>query len=435
MRASILALLAAAGAVAVVAIGGRAGATPTAAVGPTYVTDVKPILDARCAGCHMQGGIAPFSLTSYADARKYRGAVAQAVRSRRMPPWHAQRGVRAYLHDPSLTNAQISTIVRWAEQGAPRGSAQRPGRPVAPIGGGLSRVDLQLAMPTAYTPRRASVDDYRCFVLDWSPATPTYVTGTDIAPGTRTQVHHIIVYLAPPAAAATVERWDAADPAPGYRCYGGPSASGAQGSSINFMTGWAPGSGGGDFPAGTGQRIEPGSRLVMQVHYNVQGRQPAPDRSTVRLSLATSVERRAVYVPVVDIGWLISRQTFRIPAGAKRVPHAFSGDFAPFVRFLGGFDPSRGYVVHSAALHMHRLGRTARLDVIRASGARVPLLSIPRWDFNWQRDYRFAQPTVVQPGDRIAIRCTHGNPTRRSVTWGEDTTDEMCIGFVYVSER
>jgi hypothetical protein len=435
LRAPILLLTAVAGAVGIVAIGGHARATPAATGSPTYFGDVKPILDARCAGCHMSGGIAPFALTSYAGARRHAGSLAQAVRARRMPPWHAQPGVRRYLHDPSLTGAQISTIVRWAERGAPRGNPARPGAPLAAIGAGLSRVDLRLTMPAAYTPRRAAgSDDYRCFVLDWTPAAPTYVTGADIAPGVRAQVHHIIVYLAPPAAAATVERWDAADRGPGYRCYGGPSASGEQGGQINFMTGWAPGSGGGDFPAGTGQRLQPGSRLVMQVHYNTEAARPRPDRSTVRLRLAGSVDRRAVYLPVVDLSWLVSRQTFRIPARATNVPHAFTGDFSPLVRYLGGFDPSRGYVVHSAALHMHRLGRTARLDVVRASGEREGLLSIGRWDFDWQRDYRFADPVALAAGDRLSIRCTHANPTRRAVTWGEDSADEMCIGFVYVSE-
>lgn len=427
------------GALAVVAAAGTRGGDATAAKpapGPTYVQDVKPILDARCTGCHFRGGIGPFPLTSYADARAKRGVVAQAVRSRLMPPWHAKRGVRRYLHDPSLTNAQISTIVRWARSGTPRGDNRRPGRPIAPVGGGLSRVDLRLTMPRAYTPKHSAAhDDYRCFPLEWTPSSPTYVTGADIAPGVRAQVHHIIVYLAPPALASSVAQWDAADPEPGYRCYGGPSASGRQGLGINFLTGWAPGAGSSDFPSGTGQRVEPGSRLVMQVHYNLGSTRPRPDRSTVRLSLASSVERRAVYVPVVDIAWVLAPQTFRVPARRNRIVHSFTGDPTPLVRVLGGFDASRGFTIHSAALHMHRLGKTARLVVERSSGRRDVLLEIPRWDFDWQRDYRFAEPVSFAPGDRLTIRCTHANPTRRLVTWGEDSSDEMCIGFVYVAER
>lgn len=430
--AAILALLALGAGIA--KLGGVATAAEPPA-GPTYAKDVKPILDARCAGCHVQGGIAPFSLTTYADARRHRAAVARAVAARSMPPWHAKRGVRRYLHDPSLTDAQIAAVVRWARRGAPRGDLRRAGRPLAPVGGGLSRVDLRLTMPDAYTPAHDDGhDDYRCFPLDWSPTTPTYVTGADITPGVRTQVHHIIVYLAPPASAASVAEWDAADPEPGYRCYGGPSATGRQGLGINFLTGWAPGAGAADFPAGTGQRIEPGSRLVMQVHYNVGAGHPRPDRSTVRLSLAPRVERRAVYLPVVDLAWVLAPQTFRLPAGRRGIVHSATLDPAPLVRFLGGFDPADGFTMHSAALHMHRLGRTARLVVERAGGKRDVLLEIPRWDFDWQRDYRFAAPVEFRPGDRLTIRCTHANTTRRLVTWGEDSADEMCIGFVYVAE-
>ena len=433
--ASILALLAVA--LGVAKLGDVAAAPKPTAAPPTYAQHVKPILDGRCIGCHVSGGIAPFSLTSYASARAMRTAIARAVRAREMPPWHARRGVRRYLHDPSLTNAQIVTIVRWAQSGAPRGDLSRPGKRIAPIGGGLSRVDLRLPMPSAYTPtHQGGHDDYRCFPLDWSPSAPTYVTGADIAPGARSQVHHIIVYYAPPSSAGNVAQWDAADPAPGYGCYGGPSATGRQALGINFMAGWAPGAGSSDFPAGTGQRVEPGSRLVMQVHYNLGATaSPRPDLSTVRLRLAPSVDRRAVYLPVVDLGWVLSPQTFRLPAGRKRIVHSFTGDPAPLVRFLGGFDPSGGFTMHSAALHMHRLGQNARLVLQRANGKRELLVEVVRWDFSWQRDYRFAKPVTFNPGDRLTIRCTHSNTTRTLVTWGEDSSDEMCIGFVYVAER
>ncbi len=431
--ASVLVLLAVA--VAAVERGGDATAAKSPAR-PTYARDVKPILDARCAGCHFRGGIAPFPLTSYADARASRNGIAQAVRARSMPPRHARRGVRRYLHDPSLTGAQIEKIVRWVRTGAARGDVRRPGTPLRPIPTGLARVDVRLPMPEPYTPKHgAGHDDYRCFPLDWTPGATTYVTGVDIAPGARAVVHHIIVYLAPPASASTVAQWDAADPEPGYRCYGGPSADGRQGLGINFLAGWAPGAGGSDFPAGTGQRVVPGSRLVMQVHYNVTSTAPRPDRSTVRLSLAPSVERRAVYLPVVDLGWVLSPQTFRLPARRRGIVHTFTGDPTPVVRYLGGFDPARGFTMHSAALHMHRLGRTARLVLQRASGRRELLLEIPRWDFDWQRDYRFAKPVAFAPGDRLSLRCTHDNPSSRLVTWGEDSSDEMCIGFVYVAER
>src|SRR6266545_6104471 len=108
------------------AVRGRSSDSPAqplaqTAPAPTYFADVKPILDGRCAGCHRLGGIAPFSLTSYAPARGHAAEIAAAVANRIMPPWHAQRGIRRYLHDPSLTDRQIDTIVRWAKAGGPRG--------------------------------------------------------------------------------------------------------------------------------------------------------------------------------------------------------------------------------------------------------------------------------------------------------------------------
>ena len=413
---------------------------------PTYFQHVKPIVDARCASCHLAGGIAPFPLRTYAQARRQRAAMAAAVRQRVMPPWHADPGYRAYVGNPSLTRAQISAIARWAAQGAPRGNPAAPGRPLPPIRGGLSREDLRLPLPR-YTPRRVgSTDDYHCFVLDWSRA-PRYVTGVDIAPGQRREVHHIILYMASPEDAATVDAWDARERGPGYRCYGGPAATGAQQIRASFLAGWAPGGSGGDRPAGTGTLVEQGARLIVQIHYNLESTAPRPDRSVVVLKLDDSVQKRRAFAPIVNIGWLVSPQSFRIPAGGRRVTHSFTGDPRAALQLLGTeLDLRNGFVIHSALLHMHRLGKRGQIALVRASGRREVLLSISRWDFNWQRDYRFAAPVRFQNGDRLSIRCEHDNsrahqplrngrrPAPRTVTWGEDSSDEMCIGFIYVSE-
>ena len=409
---------------------------------PTYFQNVKPILDARCSGCHMAGGIAPFSLRGYPQARRHRAAMAAAVRSRVMPPWHADPGYRAYVGNPSLSRAQISAITRWATQGAARGNPARPGPVLPPIRGGLTREDVRLPLPS-YLPRRAgSTDDYHCFVLPWTQVA-RYVTGVDIAPGQRREVHHIIVYLASPQDAPTVDAWDARERGPGYKCYGGPAATGAEQIRATFLAGWAPGGAGGDLPAGTGTRVEHGSRLIVQIHYNLEATTPRPDRSVVVLKLDDAVEKRGTFAPVVNLGWLISPESFRIPAGSPRVTHTFAGDPRDAMRLLGTeLDLRNGFVVHSALLHMHRLGKRGQIALVRANGRREVLLSISRWDFNWQRDYRFALPMRFENGDRLSIRCEHDNsranqPRRaapRTVYWGEDSSDEMCIGFVYVSE-
>jgi mono/diheme cytochrome c family protein len=399
---------------------------------PTYFQNVKPIIDGRCGNCHMAGGIAPFSLRTYGQARRNRTAIAAAVRTRLMPPWHAERQYRRYLWDPSLSKAQISAIARWAAAGGPKGDSASPGAPLPPIGGGLTRADVRLQLPT-YAPKRGQQDDYHCFVVAW-PEESRYVTGFDVTPGDRREVHHMIVFGALPRDAARVDAWDAAEPGPGYSCYGGPSATGSTDIAARFLAGWAPGGSGGDVPEGTGQLVEAGSRLIVQIHYNLQSTAPRPDHSVVELKVDDSVAKKAATAPVVNPGWLISPKSFRIPA-RSRVTHAWAGDPRPFLRFLGSdVDLSQGFMIHSVLLHMHRLGQRGQVAILRASGTREVLLSIKNWQFNWQRDYRLAVPVRFNNGDRLEIRCTHRNRTKRNVTWGENSSDEMCIGFVYVSE-
>ena len=428
-----IAAIVAAGLTAVVAVVSFGHAAPAR---PTYFQDVKPIIDSRCAGCHYAGGIAPFKLTSYLDAYRTRDAIAAAVKARAMPPWHADSRVRGYLYDPSLTNGQIDTLVRWAARRAPRGDPSRPGKALPSVAPRLSRVDVRTPMPRAYTPqRRASADDYRCFVLPWTPDRETFVTGFNVRPGQPRQVHHIIVYLAAPGSTGLLDSWESADARPGYGCYGGPSATGRQGLRFQFLAGWVPGSFGSDFARGTGIQVTPGSRLVLQVHYNLQSVERArPDRSTVELKLDPTVERRAVYAPFVDAGWVLAPRSFAIPAGRKRVTHTFLGEPRELFRILAGMDFPNGFRIHSVLAHMHKLGRETRVTVQRASGKREVLVYIPRWQFHWQREYHLARPVRFLPGDKLLLRCDHQNRTKASRTWGEDSSDEMCISFLYVSE-
>ncbi|HEV3480296.1 MAG TPA: hypothetical protein VG144_12735 [Gaiellaceae bacterium] len=433
-----VAVIAVAGVAAIVSVflAARGGAGGGAPLRPTYFQDVKPILDGRCAGCHFRSGIAPFSLTTYEAARRNRSAVAGAVRRRLMPPWHAEPGHRRYLYDPSLTNTQIALITRWSELGALRGDPARPGAALPSVAPRLSRVDVRTSMRRAYTPRRRpGGDDYRCFVLPWSPSRQTHVTGFNVRPGRPDEVHHIILFLASPRHARTVENWEARDRRPGYGCYGGPSANGRTQLGFQFLAGWVPGSFGTDFPRGTGIRLARGSRLVLQVHYNLERVAPRPDRSVVELKVENEVAKRAVFAPFVDVGWVLSPSQLVIPARRKRVVHTFSADpRALFGLFSGGVDFTRGFAIHSVLHHMHRLGTRGRVTLLRRGGQREVLLGVRRWDFNWQREYHLAEPERFEPGDRLSLRCEHANPTRRTRTWGENSADEMCIAFLYVSE-
>ena len=145
---------------------------------------------------------------------------------------------------------------------------------------------------------------------------------------------------------------------------------------------------------------------------------------------------------------MLNPRTFAIPAGRKTVVHTYDADPRPVAKFLvPDLDLSHGFTIYTTLLHMHRLGAGGRVTLERAGGTSEVLLSIRRWDFHWQREYHLADPVVFEPGDALSISCRHDNsranqlPIRgrrakpRLVTWGENTSDEMCIAFLYVTER
>ncbi|MFP4596759.1 MAG: monooxygenase [Persicimonas sp.] len=404
----------------------------------TYYQHVKPIMDGRCVSCHYDGGIAPFALSSYEETKQARAGVRAQVSSRQMPPWLAADGCNEYKHDVSLTDRQIALLERWVDQEAPEGDADNPGDPLPDVGGGLSRVDLTLEMPEAYTPRQ-SPDDYRCFPIEWPEDATQFVTGFGVEPGQQSIVHHVIAYVADPSLSDEIADKAAAEEGPGYTCFGGPGVgtqdpTGDQ--SASWLGSWAPGGQGQDFVDGTGIEIEPGSTVILQVHYNTLTADAVADQSAVELKLADEVDTQAMYLPWTNPQWL-DGDNMLIPAGSPDTTHSWGFDLVSFA----GSD----ITIYDASMHMHNLGDSARLWIDRASGDDDCLLDVPRWDFDWQLGYRLEQPLTVSSGDRLSIECQWDNTAEnqpvvdgerldpRDVTWGDGTTDEMCLGIFYVS--
>jgi hypothetical protein len=394
----------------------------------TYYQDIKPILDAKCVACHAPGEVGPFSLADYASASANAAASAAAVAQQVMPPWPPNADCRDYDGDRSLDDAQITSLARWVELGAPEGDPAAPGAPLAVSIPTLSRVDQRLEMPQPYTPAppAGSHDDYRCFVVPW-PAEHTqrtHVTGFRAVPGNAALVHHVIAFLAAPNQVAQIQSLDAAEAGPGYTCFGGAGAPVA-----GMIGGWAPGSLGSDLPPGVGLPVEPGSAVVLQVHYH--GHAGAGiDQSAIELKLDASVERPGRVVPFANPQWL--QGNMPIPAGNPDVVHSFAVDPTFFFGELEIF---------TASLHMHTLGTSGKLAIERPDGSKSCLLQIDDWDFHWQGSYGFRQPELLRRGDRLSIECRWDNSMANQplvggqprplldVNWGEGTNDEMCLGF------
>lgn len=401
----------------------------------TWHKDIAPLVRQKCGTCHVEGGIAPFPLQTYQEVFASRRSVRAAVMARIMPPWPASAECAEYHQDRSMSTEQIELLTRWVDEGGVEGNPADAPAQEAPQLGGLSRVDLTLAMPEAYTPQKRP-DDYRCFIIDWPYADVRYVTGFRADPDQRTLVHHVIGFLASPSEVATYQALDDKEPGPGYTCYGGPGANNGR---VQWVGGWVPGSLGTESPAGTGIRIEPGSKIVLQIHYNTASAAPAADRTTMSFKIDTAVDKRAFVIPWANPQWL-QPGGMRIPAGSTDTVYRFPYDVTTVIPQLtgGAFQTGKPLTLHGAGLHMHTRGTSARADIWRGGSAdkKDCLLNIPAWDFHWQGQYMLTQAKTLNPGDLLALECRWNNSgaTAKDIEWGEGTEDEMCLGTFYITQ-
>jgi hypothetical protein len=327
-------------------------------------------------------------------------------------------------------------------------------------------------MPSAYLPSgsNGSTDDYRCFLLDPKLAQDAFVTSAEIAPGAGSLVHHVILYRISPSVASQAAALDRKSPGPGWTCFGGPGVGAGTRSDprgflndAGWIAAWAPGTGADRFRAGTGVSLPAGSRIVMQVHYNLlNGRRP--DRSHAVLTTVpatralTPVETMLLPAPVElscrpgESGPLCDRtaavfdQVDRFGADSAIVPsglllvcgrdaaHPVPSPVTTCDRALG-----RAVTIQAVGGHMHLLGRSIEVWLNPGTARARLLLEIPRWNFHWQAVYALQRPVPAGPGDVLRVTCRHDTSLRRGppryVLWGEGTTDEMCLGIVQVTPR
>lgn len=389
------------------------GALPTADA-PTWTT-IGPLFAQKCGACHVDGGHAPFSVARYADVAPWAASIRASVTARTMPPWLAAECCQPWYQDFSLTPAEIASVQAWVDAGAPEGT--EAGAPLAPIGG-LSRVDVTLDAGTPYTPPAG--DSLRCFVFPWPETTRRYITGLAPQPDARGEVHHLIVSMVAAADADEVDEADAADPEPGFDCTGGlgdlPSPVPLGGSLV-----------GGDFPRGIGTPVDPGSRILVQVHYSVNG-SAEPDQTGVQFRVDdTAVE--AGGIAVADIGWMIGTG-MAIPAGDPDVAYYYR--FRPTL-FTGGVDVD----LQGVTPHMHRYASKMRVLALHADGTSDCLLEIPDWAFGWEQPYWFAAPVPLDARDELYLECHFDNSAAnqpeggepRDIAWG-DADQDMCAAFL-----
>ncbi len=367
----------------------------------TWYRDVLPVAQARCQSCHQEGGIAPFALATYEQAKPHHAKMAENVAAGLMPPWPPAASCQSFLDSRRLGPDEVRVFQRWSALGAPAGNPADAPMGLPPAVPGLERVDVDLDIGTDYVPASGVEDDYHCFLLDPALATTRDVIGLDLEPGVRKMIHHVLVFTAPMADARAA---DQAQPGAGWTCYG---SSGIQ--KAELVGGWVPGMPPTHAPAGTGVPIPAGNALVAQIHYNLaQG--VLPDRTRVKLMLSPErVAHPARLLPLTQTG-------FSIPPHSQGYS-ANNQVSLPFSAVIWGVLP-----------HMHQLGKHLRVEKGGAC-----LMDIPRWDFHWQQLYFYEQPVMVSAGESVKLTCTWDNPGSTAIGWGEGTSDEMCLNYFYVT--
>ena len=420
----------------------------------TYYKDVAPIIQNHCQGCHVQGGIGAFPLQSYDDAHANSDAIVYETGQKLMPPWGARTTSECtprfkYKDDPSLSDAEIATLAAWHTGGDVAGDP----KDAPPPNTNLPVTDLpnstKLAPTTPFT-LSGQTDYFRCFVLDPQITTRQWVTGTYVKPGNSTIVHHALIFSVP--AGATIPPPDDPKVPNQYTCFGSSGVAGQQ-----LVSVWAPGAQPTVYPNDVAHPLDPGMKLIMQIHYHPHANAtPDPDTTTFEYATQTATPTWAVGTALIGNfpnavnakGIGLEDPPFLIPPNTPNI--VFTMDYT---------EPSSIPIpikLLSVAAHMHLVGVDEKVTLHRANPtadqpADECLLQVPQWNFNWQREYQFdtdinSLPTI-SPGDVAKIRCTYDNTLQnpwvaqnlseqgltqtQSVTLGESTLDEMCLGAIW----
>ena len=362
----------------------------------TYSDDVAPIVHARCAGCHRPGQVAPFSLLTFEQTRRWADSIPEVLDDGRMPPWHADPRYGRFANDRSLSARERSILISWVEQGCPSGDLSRaPKPPKYPDVWSIGTPDMVIEMPVPYSvPAEGTVPIHRLRVATHF-SDDVYLQAVEAQPGDRAVVHHITIF---------VEEARPADRKPIRE---------------SLLAAYTPGDRPSVFPPDVGKKISKGSDLLFEVHYQPIGK-PRFDRSSVGLVFSP---RRPRHLAI----------TKGIPAHTLRIP---PGD--PDCVVSTFWTANRDIQLLSLTPHMHLRGKSFRFTAAYPDGHREILLSVPRYDFNWQSVYRLGQPRTIPKGTKIECEAhfdnSAGNPANpdpsRTVTWGEQSEDEMMIGFI-----
>lgn len=379
--------------------------------------DIEPLLQKHCQQCHRPGEAAPMPLLTYEQVRPWAKAMRQAVMQGSMPPWHADPAVGKFANDSRLPQEAIDAFRQWVDGGAPRGREADAPKPLRFTDGWtIGEPDAVFEMPVDFEIPAKGDLDYIHFAVPTNFTEDRWIERMEVRPGNRASVHHIGVYIR-----RKESTWLPQLTADGK---GLPLRDRTKGRSAidEHFAMYLPGYGGEILEPGQARKIPAGADLIFQLHYVTTGK-PAKDRSRIGFVFAKQPVRELIHtVPVGD-------PTIVIPPGEAEYKSRANFFVSMPLRVLG------------IAPHMHLRGKSFACDAILPDKSRQALLSVPRYDRNWQRRYVLASPPALEKGSWIQCRAVFDNSANNpwnpdptaTVRWGDQTRDEMMVGYVDVA--
>jgi hypothetical protein len=398
--------------VAGLATGITAGAASDSAL--TFNKDVLPILQKSCQGCHRPGELAPMSFLTYSDTRPWARAMKQAVLTKNMPPWFAEKG--HFANDRTLSQDQINTLVSWVDNGAPEGDARDKPAPLAFADGWNMKPDMIVEMPKDFHVAATGTINYQNFRVKVNFPEDMWVVAAEMRPGNPKVVHHGRVIVLPPGA-----DW-MSKTVPGEPYEEGSEGMGGAREGTDLLGKYNPGLGAQSFDVdGSAKFIPKGSDLVFNLHYTSAGT-PQTDRSKVGLVFAKHAPEKRYWM---------SPGT---PAAFNLVIPAGDNNAEVVSEVTVGVDGARLVYIQP---HMHLRGKDYELRITYPNGETETVFK-GIWNFDWQVGYQFAKPLPLPRGTKILAIAHYDNsvnnkfnpdPTR-TIWWGDQNWDEMQSGFL-----
>jgi hypothetical protein len=387
----------------------------------TFYRDVLPILQDHCQSCHRPDGIAPMPLVTYSETRPWAGAIQKATQLRTMPPWFADPRYGHFTNDPSLTAQQVTRLANWASYQAPAGNPHDgpPPRRWAE-GWNTPQPDFVFTMPSPVAlPAHGDVE-YTYEIVPTGFTQDRWVQMSQVRPSSPQHVHHAVVYIRAPQS-KWLQHAPVGAPFTASSLKDEQDRRDAAWTDADILLVYAPGSSPDQWPAGMAKFIPAGSDLVFQMHYTTNGL-AASDQTRLGLVFARQAPAKRV------LTLQLTNDRFVIPPGVDDYRVEVHGTLPNDCTLLS-FLP-----------HMHLRGKRFEYNIVHPDGSLETLLRV-NWDFYWQLSYRLAEPRFLKAGTELQAVAWFDNSRNNphnpdpgaAVHWGDQTYEEMMVGFFDVA--